>query len=208
MTDQPRSGADILAEINPTSRTGVAHINMRPDLTDQFYEANDALIAAQAEEQTKSKNRMNPSAAVSDEVRALAEQVRAIEEQIEAADLAFTFRKIDKSRHAEICDENPPRDGNMMDWQVGYNREAVDNAVVLEALVDPVFEPCGRKSCKHEKCGSWEALLKLIGPGEWDEMVTVVREVMGAVKGAPKSQLASAILDRPVTASRRRARGA
>ena len=205
MTDQPaRSGADILAELKPTVRTGVAHICKRPDLIDEWEKENDALIASEAED--RGKGRLG-TGGVSAATKKQAQKVRDLEAQIEAADVAFTFHKLGKTRHSEICEENPPREGNLLDYQFGYNREAVDNAVVHESLVDPVFEVCGKKGCKHTDCGSWQALIALLGPGEWEEMASVVREISGAVNNAPKSLLASRILDRPASASRRRARG-
>lgn len=202
MTDQPRSGADILAEIKPTIREGVAHVCMRPDLIDEWEKANEELMRAQSESPGQGRLANGTTAAT----KKLAQNVRDLEDQIEAADVAFRFRKISKTRHSEICDENPPRDGNLPDWQVGYNREAVDNQVVYESLVDPVFAMCAKKGCKHDGCGTWEALLKVLGPGEWSEMAAVVRDINGAVSTTPKSVLASAILDRPASGSRRRAR--
>lgn len=206
MADQTaRSGADILAEISPTVRTGVAHICMRPDLIDEWEKANDELMESQAAD---AGNKRLGTGGVSTRTKGLAEKVRTLEEQIEAADVAFTFHKIGKIRHSEICEEHPPRDGNNMDLMVGYDREAVDNAVVFESLVDPVFEECTKKGCKHKDCGTWQALLVFLGPGEWEEMTRVVREVNEAVTQSPKSVLASRILDRPASGSGRRGRGA
>lgn len=211
MTDQTaRSGADILAQHlgddgKPVRRTAVAHICMRPDLIDEWHEANDELAAAQAEDAGKSRL---GNGGVSKATQEKAERVRAIEEKIEAADVAFTFEKVGKTRHSEICDEHPPREGNHLDLMVGYNREAVDNAVAHESLVDPVFESCTKKGCKHESCGSWEALLRFLGPGEWQVIVEAVREVNEAVTTAPKSVLASRVLDRAASGSRQRARSA
>lgn len=203
MSDKPRSGADILAEIQDApDRVAVAHICMRPDLIDAWETENDRLMELKAAD---SGNKRLGTGGVSAATKEQAEKVRAIEEQIEASDVAFSFHKIDKSRHSEICDEHPPRDGNMQDLMVGYNRDAVDNAVVHECLIDPVFDLCGKKACKHTNCGTWEALLKRIGPGEWQEMVQVVQGVNGAVTANPKSVLASRILDRPASGSRRRA---
>lgn len=210
MTDQPRSGADVLAlaqsdsDGKPVVRTGVAHICMRPDLIDEWQTANDALIKSKNED--AGKQRLS-NGGVSSKTRELAKRVRELEDEIEKYDVAFTFKKLDKARHSEILDEHPPREGNLLDYQVGYNREAVDNAIAYEALVDPVFDLCERKKCTHEKCNTWQSLLKIIGPGEWEVIVQTVREVGGAVTGAPKSVVASRILDRPGSASKRRAAG-
>jgi hypothetical protein len=210
MTDtNARSGAEILAmhvgdDGKLVTRTGVAHICMRPDLIDEWEKACEELAASEAAD--RGKNRLGQGG-VSKETKSLAKRVQDLEAQIEAADVAFHFRRLDKTRHSEICDEHPPRDGNMLDYTVGYNREAVDNAVVHESLIDPVFELCERKGCKHETCGTWQALLKFLGPGEWEEMANVVRDLSGAVTTPPKSQAASRILDRAGSASRRRAAG-
>lgn len=201
MSSPARSGAEILAELDPKPRTGVAHICMKPALVDEWQKANSDLIDSQTAD---AGNGRLAQGGTSTKTRKAAERVRELEEQIEAADVAFTFRKLSKTRHSEICEENPPRDGNQMDLMVGYDRDAVDNAVVLEALIDPVFESCEKKNCPHESCGTWQQLLAFLGPGEWAEMVNVVRELNEAVTTAPKSVLASRILDRPGSASRRR----
>lgn len=211
MKDQSvRSGADILAahvgeDGKPVRRTAVAHICMRPDLIDEWHKANDELAERQTED--AGKQRLG-TGGVSKETKAAAERVRQIEEKIDAADEAFTFEKIGKTRYSEICEEHPPREGNQLDMMVGYNREAVDNAVALESLVDPVFESCTKKACKHESCGTWEALLRFLGPGEWQVIADAVREVNEAVTTTPKSVLASRVLDRAASGSRQRARGA
>lgn len=199
-----RSGADILAAHQPVLAEAVAHICLRPDLVDAWTQANEALI--EAESQKAGNERLGSG--TSPRAKELAQKVRDIEDEIAAHDLAFTFRGISKDRHSEICDEHPPRPDNNRDLMVGFNRQAVDNAVARECLVDPVFEDCTKKGCKHADCGSWQQFLAVCPPGEWDEIVTVVREVNGAVMKAPKSVLASRILDKGGSVSRRRARGA
>jgi hypothetical protein len=209
MTD-PRSGADILAlhrgeDDKPRKRTGVAHICMRPDLIDEWQDAQDHLVQCKVEDEGKGRLGQGGTSA---KTRKAAERVQELEQQIEDADVAFTFEKLGKTRVSEIQDENPPRDGNMLDYSVGYNREAVDNTVVYESLVDPVFDRCSKKACKHDACGSWEALLKILGPGEWEELTSVVRELSGAVSAPPKSDLASRVLARRASGSGQRERGA
>jgi hypothetical protein len=203
MSDQSaRSGAKILEQIQPRKRVGVAHICMRPDLIDAWEKKNDELNASKAED---SGNSRLGAGGASAKTRKLAEEVRALEEQIDESDIAFTFESMSKARYAELCDENPPRDKNVLDFTVGYNREAVADATVLECLIDPVFEECTTKGCKHTDCGTWQQFLTICNPSEWQELVRVAQEVNEVVTESPKSLLASRILDKPASGRGRRA---
>lgn len=202
MTDEPLSGAELLRDVRGRKRDGVAHICMKPGLVDDWERAHDALVESETED--RSKPRLG-SGGVSAATKKLAENVSEIEQQIEESDTAFRFVSIGKDRYAEICDENPPREKNMLDFTVGYNREAVNSQTVFECLVDPVFDRCEKKGCKHQDCGTWEQMLLLLNPSEWGELVRITQEVNGVVTGAPKSQLASRILGRRGAGSRQRA---
>jgi hypothetical protein len=78
------------------------------------------------------------------------------------------------------------------------------DAQIRECLVDPVFEDCQKTGCEHNDCGSWQQLTATLNLSEYGELARVAQEVNGVVTEAPKSLLASRILDRPARSSRRR----
>jgi hypothetical protein len=108
-----------------------------------------------------------------------------------------------------LIEANPPRKDDQMDLYAGYDRIAVTEACVRDCMVSPTFEDCTTKDCEHEDCGTWQNLKAVCNPSEWAELRRTVDEVNGtAVTEVPKSEAASRILDKPATASRRRASGA
>jgi type I site-specific restriction endonuclease len=188
----PVNGAALLAELQPRLRKGVAHICLRPDLVDAFMDAEEALQAAQSKDSANKRL----GAAASARTKKLAQRVRELEVEVEKSDVRFEFEAIPKAKFNEITDRHPPRDQNVYDLTVGYNREAVDDELVRTCLIDPVFDD-----------ESWQQLMAVCNPSEWEELVRVVREVNGVMTSAPKSVLASRILDKPAGASRRRVSG-
>lgn len=191
MSDQPLNGAQLLADIKPRLREADARICLRPDLVDAFVAAEEALLRSQAGD----AGNQRLGSGVSAETKRLAKQVRELEAELDKSEVRFLFRAITKARFNEITDSHPPREQNMFDLTVGYNREAVDNELVRACLIDPEFDDA-----------SWQQLLEVCNPSEWEHLTDVVRECNGVMKYAPKSAAASAILDKPSAASRRRAR--
>lgn len=198
------SGADILARIKPQRRERGTGICMRPDLVDDWHDLNDELTASRVAD---ASNTRLGSGGVSKRSKEIAAAVRKLEDEINATQVRFVFLAMGKDRYSELCDENPPRDNNMLDMATGYNREAVNDASVRECLVSPTFEDCTKPGCSHDTCGSWQAFAKIINPTEWAELVNTCQEVNGLVGHAPKSALASQILDKGARSSRQRASG-
>ena len=87
-----------------------------------------------------------------------------------------------KDRWRALCDDNPPRKGNDMDYYAGYNRDAVLDAAVRVCMVDPVFDD-----------ETWAEFVSFVNPSAWNELRTAVNDANGASK-PPKSDLASRIL--------------
>lgn len=198
MSDAP-TGAQILAEIKPRPHEKGALICLRADLVDDFYELNEQLVESQTQDATSARLASGVSAAT----KKLAKKVRELEEQIEASQVRFVFRSMSKARYSELVDMNPPREGNLYDLHVGYNRDGLQEAQVRESLASPTFEDCETRGCAHDDCGSWQNLLKMLNPSEFGELVRVAQEVNGMVSEAPKSSLASRILDKGAQSSRR-----
>lgn len=190
MSDQPQSGADVLARIRPVMREETTYLCLRPDLLDAWEEANTLLVKAQGadagdadDDDGGPRRRLGGGTRAS--TRKLAEEVQRIENEIEATQIKFTLRAMTKARFRELCDEHPPRKANQYDVMSGYNLEAVWDAAVRECLIDPVFDDA-----------SWAEFLRVVNPSEWDELVGVARSVNRSVVSAPKSVLASRILAR------------
>ena len=173
----PVNGAELLARIRPTLPEEATEICLRPDLMDEYREAESALTEALA-------NRSNARLADKPVDKSVAAQrVKDLEEQIQAASVTFRFRAIPKDEFRALCDDHPPRKGNELDTYMGYNRDAVLDAAVRACMIDPVFDDA-----------SWAEFVAVVNGGEWEELRRVVNSVNRGVHDAPKSVLASRIL--------------
>lgn len=198
-TTTRESGAALLARIKPRLREESVLICLRGDLLNDWQAAQDKL--AEVEEETTAPTRRLGQGNKA-ELIALAEAVKALEDEIDASQVRFTFRAMPKDEWSELTDQHPPREGNMPDQFGGYNRDAVSEAAIRQSLVDPVFEDCTDPTCTHdidldtgESCGSWQALVKVLNPTEWDALKSTCNLANGMLQ-APKSLLASEILSR------------
>lgn len=193
----PKKGADVLAAVNPQRRRASTKIILRPDLLDEFYAADEALVAERAKPK---KDRLTGEG--SKKEIELAEKVRAAEDAIEAVAIHFTFEGITKPDYDALVAEHPPRKGVQIDAFLGHNRDAVDDALVRQCMVDPVFEDCRSltdpqaAACDHKACGSWQQLLRFCNESEWQELKRACAEANQAVTEAPKSRAASLLLSR------------
>lgn len=197
---KPESGADILARVQPQRRVESTMVCLRADLVAQFHEA-DAVLAQLRAEAAASGNRLASGARETDEMRKQARVVRKLEQQIVDAQVTFTFTGMRKDEFRALCDDHPPRKGNHMDHMVGYDREAVVEAMVRQSLTAPTFEDCTDRECEHADCGTWQQLISVINPSEWGELRDTANLANSSVVDAPKSVLASQILDRRSSAS-------
>jgi hypothetical protein len=195
-----RTGAQILADIQPKPHEMGTWICLRADLVDDFRDAVEELEASQVEDATSPRL----ASGVSARTKKLAQKVRDLEEQIEAAQVRFQFRSMSRTRFSELVPLYPPRDGNIFDYRVGYDRDAMLDAQIRECLVEPVFEDCTKPGCEHADCGTWQQLTNTLNLSEYGELARVAQEINGVVTEAPKSPLASRILDKPAQSSRRR----
>jgi hypothetical protein len=133
----------------------------------------------------------------------IAAEIQAIEAEIEATAAWFTVRATDRPTWQAMCDRHPPREGFISDMYQGFNVDATLDDAVRECLIDPVFEDCAAANCDHSECGSWEWLMKLLNPSEWQELRDSANRVNSSVVEPPKSELASQILTRRVSGSGR-----
>jgi hypothetical protein len=194
-----RTGAQILADLNPQPHEAATWICLKPDLVDEFLAAEEELAKSQVDDATSARL----ASGVSAKTKKLAQKVRDLEEQIEAAQVRFVFRSMGRTRFSELVTLCPPRDKNLFDYQLGYDRDAMLDAQIRECLVSPVFEDCTEVGCDHADCGTWQQLMEAMNVSEYGELARVVQEVNGVVTEAPKSQRASRILDKPARRSPR-----
>ena len=175
----PETGAEILARIKPRLDEDWTEICLRPDLIAEHDEAKERLAEAQVRVGPERLADGNTAESVE-----LAEKVQALEVLIAESSVAFRFRGLSRDKFRVICDEHPPRPTNSYDLAVGYNTEALGDALVEASLIEPVFDDA-----------AWAELVEVISIGEWNELRRCAEKVNGSVvTEAPKSALASRIL--------------
>lgn len=208
----PESGAAILARVKPRRRRESTLVCLRADLL-RDWETEDAALRELQTQRAGNINRLNPGTSTEDtldeaeksghaDIRAQARKVRKIEQQIEESQIEFVFEQMNKDEWSALLDEHPPREDNQVDHIVGYDREAVLEALVYRCLVQPVFERCEEPGCDHSECGTWEQLTGTISPSEWRELRDTANRANSGVVDPPKSVLASLILDKRASGSR------
>lgn len=200
----PETGAEMLARVKPQPRIEETTICLRPDLLAKWEDAQADLQEMQVADAVGGKRIGTGHSA---ELKKQAKYVQELEAEIDATQTTFVFEGMNKDRWQALCDEHPPRKGNEMDFYVGYQRDSVTDESVRKCLLTPVFLDCVVKGCEHDECGSWQQLTKTINPGEWAELRTATQKANRAVVSPPKSGLASQVLAKGGTTSRRPAPG-
>lgn len=209
-TDKPQAaetGSDILKRIQPQRRTERTTICLNSQLIREFQEAEAKLVEMMGASSGNS-NRLNTGASVesaeeSDDttLRAQARKIRAIEQKIVDSQVEFVFMARNKGEFTALCADHPPRPNNQLDQIIGYHRDQVIDAMVRASLVSPVFEDCRDRECDHTGCGTWQQLESVVNPSEWGELRDTANDANSEVNDAPKSALASRILDRRASTS-------
>lgn len=183
----PVNGDDLIAEIQPTLREVSTQICLRPDLLDEHKELDEKLRGSQLK--AGASNRLNPPKGEDREEgetpEDLARQVQELEERIVAASAWFRFRALPKDKYRTLCDQHPPREDNRLDFMVGYDQDAVADALVRKCLFDPVFTEKG-----------WESFVETCAPSEWTELRSAADAANGGETAPPKSATAELILSR------------
>lgn len=188
-TTEPQSGADLLARIKPRAKEVTTELCMRPDLLEAHEAASEELARSRVDDAGAGRLANGGTSA---KTKKLAEKVRAIENEIAESVIVFKLRAMPQDKWRALCDNHPPRKGDEMDFYVGYNREAVADEGVRKCLYDPVFDDA-----------SWAEFISVVNPGEWAELRTAFNLANRAVVNAPKSELASLILDKRARTSKR-----
>jgi hypothetical protein len=186
---EPLNGADLLAKIRPVMREESTQVCLRPDLIEAVIAADQELLASKAKDASGGERMVHGGE--SPRTVELAEKVRALEEEVVEHSITFRFRAMSKDRWSALCDEHPPRPNNELDKYAGYDRDGVLDAAVRRCLFDPVFDDA-----------AWAELTKVLSDGEWKELTDTVNSLNRGVVDAPKSVLASQILDRAANTSR------
>jgi hypothetical protein len=185
----PQSGADLLARIKPRAKEVTTELCMRPDLLEAHEAAHEALALSRANDAGSSRL---TDGGVSAATKKAAQAVAAIEAEIAENVIVFRLRAMPQDKWRALCDNHPPRKGNDMDFMVGYDRDAVTDAGVRACIYDPVFDDA-----------SWATFMSVCNPSEWQELRQSFTIANQAVVDAPKSALASQILEKPGRGSRR-----
>lgn len=176
----PRSGAEVLDRIQPRRRIAKTAIVVRPDLLEQWEDANEELRASR-ERDAAGPGRLTDKG--SEETLALARRVQELEQEIEDTQLHVTMQALSKDEWQALTERHPPRKGNRVDEIVGWNKDAVRDEAVRLCCIDPVFDE-----------ESWKRLTSVLNPSEWEELrVTADRANEGVVE-LPKSALARLVL--------------
>lgn len=203
------TGAELLGRINPQRRVEETSVCLNANLITEFQREDAKLAEMMA---GGNPNRLNPgTAAVSSvddalengtaDVKAQARKVRKLETAVQDALVRFVFTALNKDEFRALCDNFPPRRGQQLDQVVGYDRDAAMDALVFRSLTSPTFEECTDRECTHDDCGTWQQLTKVINPAEWGELRDTANLANSGVVDAPKSALASLILDKRASTS-------
>jgi hypothetical protein len=192
MSDQkPVDGAALLAGLGETFelREESVQIVLAPRLLDE-WEAKQQALQEQLAKDASSPRLANGKQTTT--AKKLAKELEDFEAgPISAAAVWFRFRAMSKDDYRALTAAHPPRKGDQLDTYMGFNREAVDDAMIRACLYDPVFADCTRKGCVHDDCGSWQQFVKKVNPSEWAELEKTVQEANRAVTQVPKSLLPS-----------------
>lgn len=186
---EPQSGAEILARIKPRQKEVTTELCMRPDLLEAHEAAATELATSRAEDAGAGRL---ANGGISAKTRKAAEAVKAVEAQIAENVIVFRLRAMPQDKWRALCDNHPPRKDNQMDFMRGHNADAVTDAGVRTCLYDPVFDD-----------RSWADFLAVCNPSEWNELRAAFNIANEAVVDAPKSALASRILEKPARGSKR-----
>jgi hypothetical protein len=180
------TGAEILARIKPKLDEDWIEICLRPDLVASHEELESDLEDSTIADQTAQKGpRRNSDKAPAPSARTLEllERIEAVEAEMAESGVRFDFRALPKDKFRALCDQHPPRKGDMGDQSVGYHRVDLGDALVKECMTSPVFD-----------AEAWEQLVDVVSIGEWNRLRARAEKVNGSVvTESPKSGLASAI---------------
>lgn len=198
--DLPKSGAELLQSIKPVKRRGHTYLCLRPDLLNE-WEALTHELQMEAAQSTAS-NRLGGGgvAAKTPAMKAKAKRIVDLEKAIDAAQVKFVMESMPSPEFNRLKTENPPRDGVVIDTFFGYDKAAVSALSIRECIIDPIWEDCEsvdhpERVCDHSDCGSWQQLVTLLNPSEWQELETLWASVNGAQVMPPFSELAHLILE-------------
>lgn len=176
MPDQPQDGAELLARIKPRLAEDWYEVVLRPDLRTAFEEAHSDYLQAKASDGSRT-DRVG-AGTESAETKRLKKKAEKIAAEMTASAVRFVFRARNRDAFRALCDQHEPREDDRYDHYVGYNRQAVSDALVRESLIDPVFDD-----------ESWEQLVDVLGPGQWAKLREIADELNEAVVQPPPKGL-------------------
>jgi hypothetical protein len=183
MSTKP-SFADVMASKNNGRRRATARVCFSPDIETRYRELEAELEDAYSAEQARDPDK--PSG------RRLAEEPRSVQIAKQMADLIadnaesfyeLVFEQARRHDWLQIRTAHPPRDGNVNDGGL-FNHETFPPEAIRLCLVDP--EPTDE---------TMEFLEENLSNGEWERLSVTVWMLNEGSREAPKSRLASSILN-------------
>jgi hypothetical protein len=182
-------GDALLDQINPQLPRTQAFVVLRPDVYEQWKEADALLDEMQSREATDRLAGTRKAAAA--DIKKQAKLVQGYEDQMRESSTMFEFEALPIEEFQKLVAAHPPRKDNQFDFMAGYNSEAVNEELVRVCLVNMKFTDEG-----------WARLRSKCPPGEWAHLREKALEANRDRVSPPKSLLASRILDRSNAASK------
>lgn len=106
-------------------------------------------------------------------------EMAALKEQIREATEYFTLRSVSRSQLMNLIAEHPPREGDVADEAVGFNRDTYHEALVRASVVEPELSPA-----------DWDELDGILTPGQWTRLMAAANELSMASGHVPFSSSA------------------
>ena len=117
----------------------------------------------------------------------LAKRLVELTEKMRAESVTFTLRGMPRAEWARLAAENPPRDGNPIDKQYGFN---------IEALMVPAIPACivgvrkQGESVEFDPAADWDALADEMTDAQYEDFVIKTLTVNRGRQEVPFSQAA------------------
>ena len=177
--------ADVMASQKNGRRRVTARVCFSPDIDAQYRQMEAELEEAYSAEQSRDPDKPDTTRRLAGEPK-LVKIAKAMAELI--ADNAASFYELvfeQSRRHdwLQLRTAHPPRDGNANDGGM-FNSDTFGPASIEACMVDP--EPSAE---------TMKFLEENLSNGEWERLTLTVWALNEGTREAPKSQLASSILN-------------
>lgn len=117
------------------------------------------------------------------DVRKLAERIQSLREQMESLTEVFRLRGLSRPENVKLKADHPPRQGNKVDEQLGFNEETYYPALIHACLVEPAMT-----------VEEWTELQDELAEGEFTKLGVAAWQATTGAVSIPFSLAASAVL--------------